>query len=495
MVPERVSMQQSPVPKRQVRRNALAAAVLSVLLVAATALQAHLRQYDFPNFVLHAVFNLNFVLLLTLLVLLGRNLFKLYELRQSPRAPGALPVRLVLYSLALVLPITLISFVSLSETLIAVVEKWFEPQIDKMLDDAVEVSEASLEIACSTAPEKVPLQLDDLVSAVRRQAAEYKQTKSIHVPVRKSYIMGLGLLALAALFSATWAAFKVAHGISAPISSLAEEAQAIAEGRDDLAPRPPMTLGRSAPAEIHTLVHSFEYMRQTLRERTEELVQAQRLAAWREAARRVAHEIKNPLTPIQLSAQRLRKRACELPAPMQDLVEECTETIIEEVETMRRLVSDFSQFARMPRAQPVPADLNGLVRAAASLFQDSGALQLELSPELPSLKLDPDLMRQLLVNLVKNGLEATEGRGPVRLSTAHLASRGAVRLTVSDDGPGVAPELLDHLFLPYFSTKREGTGLGLAIVHQIVSDHAGHVRVRSAPGQGTSVIVELPVSG
>jgi two-component system, NtrC family, nitrogen regulation sensor histidine kinase NtrY len=680
-------MQPSPAPKRQVRRNALAVAVLSVLLAAFTALQAHLRDYDFPNVVLHAVFNLNFVLLLTLLVLLGRNLFKLNELRRSPRAPGALPVRLVLYSLGLVLPITLLSFISLSETLIAVVEKWFEPSIDRMLDDALDAAQGSLRFVqeradqaaqallqqtepwpeperwqaevrqqglagavlrsagCPTrsagvdpawkappelvpderlwvpldrgdalfhvsrsAPDRsaevivtlhVPVELDALSRSVVQQVADYKQSKRIHVPVRKSYVMGLGLVALAALFSATWAAFKVAGGISAPISTLAAEAQAIAEGRDGLEPRAPTVLGHGAPAEIHTLVRSFEHMRQTLRERglqledahrrmqtvlsdisagvlaldgdgrvtlanrqaeamlglsegaprlpptltemlalvqrgggragpteiqidqsggrrilsatvspleTEqgsavvvledltELIQAQCLAAWREAARRVAHEIKNPLTPIQLSAQRLRRRSGELPQPLRGLVEECAETIVEEVDTMRRLVSDFSQFARLPRAQPVQSDLNGLVRAVAKLYQEDGTVQVELSPQLPSLLLDPDLIRQVLINLVKNGLEATGGRGPVHLSTTYQASQGAVRLTVADGGPGIEPETRDKLFLPYFSTKREGTGLGLTIVHQIVADHAGHVRVRSAPGQGTAVVVELPVA-
>jgi nitrogen fixation/metabolism regulation signal transduction histidine kinase len=488
-------------PKRRARRHAMVFAALAAALAAFTGLQAHLRSYDFPNFVLHAVFNLNFVLLLVLLILLGRSLFKLNELRRQPKAPGALPVRLVLYTLALVLPITLLFFISLSETLIAVVEKWFEPPIDRMLDDALEASEASLQIACAAAPEKVPAQLEDLVGSVRQQVADYKEIKRLHVPVRKSYVMALGLLALAALFSATWAAFKVAGGISAPISRLAqeaqrlaEEAQALAEGRSGLEPRPPFVLGRSAPAEIHTLVRSFEHMRQTLQERTAELIQAQRLAAWREAARRVAHEIKNPLTPIQLSAQRLRRRAHELPEPLRGLVEECTETIVEEVETMRRLVSDFSQFARLPRPQPVPSDLNGLARAVAALFQESGVIRLELSPELPPLLLDPSLMRQVLVNLVKNGLEATGGRGPVCLSTAYQALLGTVRLTVSDAGPGIAPQMRDKLFLPDFSTKREGTGLGLSLVHQIVTDHAGHVRMRSAPGQGTAVVVELPVS-
>jgi two-component system nitrogen regulation sensor histidine kinase NtrY len=227
-----------------------------------------------------------------------------------------------------------------------------------------------------------------------------------------------------------------------------------------------------------------------------ELLKAQRLAAWREVAQRIAHEIKNPLTPIQLSAQRLRRRLSRN-AGDDRLVTECTETIIQEVDGLKRLVDEFSRFARMPALAPRPTDVRPLVETVAGLYRESHPM-LRLStrfPEaLPTLTVDPDHIKRAVLNLVDNAVEAVGGAGEVEVEIAHLAEAGRVRIIVSDGGPGISSEDKDKLFLPYFSTKANGMGLGLPIVHEIVVEHGGTIRVEDNLPHGCRFIVELPVS-
>ncbi len=226
-----------------------------------------------------------------------------------------------------------------------------------------------------------------------------------------------------------------------------------------------------------------------------ELLKAQRLAAWREVAQRIAHEIKNPLTPIQLSAQRLRRRLARTAAAEdQRLVAECTETIIQEVEGLRRLVDEFSRFARMPAPVPRPTDVRPLVEAVAALYRESHpglALATRFAADLPPLEVDPDQFRRAVMNLVDNAVEAVGGTGQVVVEVAPVPDTGRVRVAVSDTGPGIRPEDRERLFQPYFSTKVGGMGLGLAIVHEIVSEHGGTVRVEDNVPHGCRVVMEF----
>jgi two-component system nitrogen regulation sensor histidine kinase NtrY len=226
-----------------------------------------------------------------------------------------------------------------------------------------------------------------------------------------------------------------------------------------------------------------------------ELLKAQRLAAWREVAQRIAHEIKNPLTPIQLSAQRLRRRLGDRGHEERGLVEECTGTIIQEVDGLKRLVDEFSRFARMPEVKPVPLNLHRLLEGVVTLYRESHpglALKTLFAPDLPVLEADPDQIKRAVVNLVDNAVEAVGGGGEVVLETLWLPEPKRVGIVVSDDGPGVPPEDREKLFLPYFSTKSGGTGLGLTIVHQIVTDHGGAIRVEDNLPRGSRFVIELP---
>jgi two-component system nitrogen regulation sensor histidine kinase NtrY len=233
-----------------------------------------------------------------------------------------------------------------------------------------------------------------------------------------------------------------------------------------------------------------------------QLQKAQRAEAWREVARRIAHEIKNPLTPIQLSAQRLRKRYLNQFAEDGAIFDECTRIIVNQVEELKNLVNEFSSFARMPEANPSPNDLNGIIREAMVLYEE-GHKQIQFAfnpdPQIPIFNLDREQIKRVMVNLLDNAVAAIGAVGDPGLEgQVDVASRldpamNLVQIEVADNGCGVSPEIKPLLFEPYFSTKAHGTGLGLAIVNTIVSDHDGYIRVKDNPPQGTRFIIELPI--
>jgi two-component system nitrogen regulation sensor histidine kinase NtrY len=227
-----------------------------------------------------------------------------------------------------------------------------------------------------------------------------------------------------------------------------------------------------------------------------ELLKAQRLAAWREVAQRIAHEIKNPLTPIQLSAQRLRRRLAGDRNPEEKrLLEEATGTIIQEVDGLKHLVDEFSRFARMPALTLRPTDLGRLLEGVVMLYRDAHpalSIKAAFAPDLPLLDVDPDQIKRAVLNLVDNAVDAVGPTGDVTLETVWLPQAGRVRIIVTDDGPGIPDEDKDKLFVPYFSTKATGMGLGLSIVHQIVADHGGAISVEDHPPHGSRFTIELP---
>ena len=225
------------------------------------------------------------------------------------------------------------------------------------------------------------------------------------------------------------------------------------------------------------------------------LMRAQRVAAWGEVARKLAHEIKNPLTPIQLSAQRVRKAYLKSAPDFEKILTECTGAIVDEVEALKNLVDEFAQFARLPAAHLAPGSLHEVIDQALSLYDGLfGGVRIDrrLAPDLPSLRIDADQMKRVLINLVDNAIEATDKKGTVVIATEFDRLQGRARLSVSDDGPGIAPEDRDRLFVPHFSTKKRGSGLGLAIVSRIVQEHHGAIRVEDNPPQGARFVVELP---
>ncbi|MGA6984312.1 MAG: ATP-binding protein [Candidatus Sulfotelmatobacter sp.] len=232
-----------------------------------------------------------------------------------------------------------------------------------------------------------------------------------------------------------------------------------------------------------------------------DLLRAQKQTAWREVARRVAHEIKNPLTPIALSAERIQRhldRTASFDKPSIDIVRACAETIAGAVETVRRLVDEFSSLARFPTSNPHPADINEIVESALSLFNgrtEGIRLHKSLAPELPKVMADTEAIKRAVANLVDNAAEAMQDSvvREIYISTALVGSRDAVEIVIADTGHGVTRELKEKLFLPYFSTRKRGTGLGLAIVSRVIEEHRGSIRVEENQPLGARFIVELPV--
>jgi two-component system nitrogen regulation sensor histidine kinase NtrY len=226
------------------------------------------------------------------------------------------------------------------------------------------------------------------------------------------------------------------------------------------------------------------------------LEKMQRMAAWREVARRIAHEIKNPLTPIQLSAQRLRRRYPEILKEKNSIFDQCTNTIITQVDELKRLVSEFSQFARMPKVQKSPDNLIKLTGNTLFLYQEAHkniSFSCREETPIPVFSFDAEQIKRCLINLLDNAVAVLPDGGTIEIELSLDQEQENVFIKVHDNGPGISKENKLKLFEPYFSTKKMGTGLGLAIVSTIVSDHNGYIRVQDNSPTGSVFIIELPL--
>jgi signal transduction histidine kinase len=287
----------------------------------------------------------------------------------------------------------------------------------------------------------------------------------------------------------TLVAVLIARRISEPVGELTRSVRRVSGG--DLEVNIPVTRGD----EVGGLQKAFRQMLIALRENRDRLAQAERERAWQQMARQVAHEIKNPLTPMRLSAQFLRKAYDEQAEGLDRIVQECTDSIAEQVEELRRIANEFSAYARLPVVERVPASLNGPIEDALNLFlpalPDGVSLERELDPDLPEVPLDPEQVRRVVINLIRNALDAMGERGVLTVRSGRAPD--AVWLQVADTGEGIAPEVQERLFEPYFSTKTDGTGLGLAITRAVVDAHGGSLQVESRPGEGTTMTARFPL--
>jgi two-component system nitrogen regulation sensor histidine kinase NtrY len=285
--------------------------------------------------------------------------------------------------------------------------------------------------------------------------------------------------------------FWVASRITRPVRQLAGSVRQVARGNWETRAE------ISSSDEIGQLAEDFNGMTQQLRETRERMLQAERVAAWRELARRLAHELKNPLFPLQITIENLQ-RSRSAPADLfGEIFEESTTTLLAELENLKRIVARFSDFARMPTPDPQPLDLNALVRttmkAFDAQFRDPARKpvtpRLALAEDLPEISADPEQIQRALRNLVLNALDAMPEGGTLTILTHAETDR--VILEVTDTGQGLTSEECERLFTPYYTTKQHGTGLGLAIVQSIVSDHGASISVRSDPGQGATFRIEF----
>jgi two-component system, NtrC family, nitrogen regulation sensor histidine kinase NtrY len=299
-------------------------------------------------------------------------------------------------------------------------------------------------------------------------------------------LVGGGGIVLAILLS-SWAAARVTR----PVEQLAHAAQQVAAGNWDI------RVDVLDADELGQLADSFNRMTTELLGQKERLMQAERVAAWRELARRLAHELKNPLFPLQLTMENLVRAREQNPDQFEEVFRESSQTLLAEIANLKGIIGRFSEFSRMPQPQLRPVSVNELVRGVCQLYQAQLQApgrakiecELELDPDLKTVSADPELLHRALANLVQNAMDAMPAGGRLTLRTRN--SDGKVLIEVADTGAGMTAEERENIFTPYYTNKAQGTGLGLAIVQSIVSDHGGRVRVLSEPGRGTTFVVEL----
>ena len=299
-------------------------------------------------------------------------------------------------------------------------------------------------------------------------------------------------VAASALFIGLLVSFWVSARITKPVEELAEGAREVASGRWDT------RIDVHGRDEIGQLAEAFNHMTQTLAAQKERLVQTERVAAWRELARRLAHELRNPLFPMQITVENLQK-ARQLDAKQfLEVFNESTATLKTELANLNTIVGRFSDFSKMPAPQFVRVNVNEALRNAVRLFEPQFnevgkptiTPELFLTEPLPDIDADPDLLHRAFQNLVLNALDAMPTGGALTLRTSE--QNGNVRIEVADTGKGLTPEECSRLFTPYYTTKLQGTGLGLAIVQSVVSDHCGTISVTSDEGRGTTFRIDLP---
>jgi signal transduction histidine kinase len=279
--------------------------------------------------------------------------------------------------------------------------------------------------------------------------------------------------------------FWAASRVSRPVSELASSVQRVAAG--DWNTRAAV----ESDDEIGRLAEDFNHMTEQLAEQRERMLQAERVAAWRELARRLAHELKNPLFPLQITLENLQRVRERSPDQFEEVFEESTATLLAELEKLKQIIARFSDFSKMlaPRLERV--QLNELVRDVMRLFQLTTTIDLvlELDNDVPAVHADPEQISRALRNLVLNAMDAMPAGGRLTIRTS--ASSGKAAIEVADTGEGLTDEECSRLFTPYYTTKQHGTGLGLAIVQSVVSDHGGSISVKSQPGKGTTFRIEL----
>ncbi len=323
-----------------------------------------------------------------------------------------------------------------------------------------------------------------LIGNSRRSYVELKRR------IRNSALLVGGAGIFLALLVGSWAAARVTR----PIEQLAQAAQEVTAGNWNASVE---VAGRD---EVAQLAESFNRMTAELLAQKERLVQAERVAAWRELARRLAHELKNPLFPLQLTVENLIRARTQIPEQFDEVFRESSSTLLAEISNLKGIINRFSDFSKMPQPQLQSMQVNDIVTAVAQLFaaqlQAPGrkaiTCDLELDDHIEPIDADAELLHKALSNLVLNAMDAMPEGGTLTLRTRHDDAK--VTIEVADTGSGLTPEECERIFTPYYTSKQHGTGLGLAIVQSVVSDHGGTVSVKSEAGRGSTFVIELPVA-
>ncbi|MGD0824933.1 MAG: ATP-binding protein [Terriglobales bacterium] len=310
------------------------------------------------------------------------------------------------------------------------------------------------------------------------------------IELERQIISTAMLVGGAGIFVAVLASLWFAARVTRPVVSLAEAARRVAAG--DLSAK----VAVESSDELGELAAAFNRMTEELVQQKDRTLQAERVAAWRELARRLAHELKNPLFPLQVTVENLLRAKQKSPEMFEEVFHESTATLLAEINNLKTIIERFSEFSKMPQPQRKPTQVNDVVVSVLRVFQaqlqknNEIAVHTDLADPLPEISADSDLLYRALQNLVLNAIDAMPQGGALTIRTAALGDR--IELSVSDTGSGLTSEECERLFTPYYTTKQHGTGLGLAIVQSVVSDHGGKISVESAKEKGTTFRIELP---
>lgn len=328
----------------------------------------------------------------------------------------------------------------------------------------------------------VPAELRQQTAAIMRAAQFYNIIDLEKAHLQRSLLLAFLAIYAPVLLLSVGVGWYLARRITAPLQDLEEGARRIAQG--DWQHRVPIR----SQDEIGAVGNAFNTMVEDLRRQQEQVIALEKMAAWREIARVLAHEIKNPLTPIQLMAQQMLDEYRGADENYRATLRESSSIINDEIEKLRRLVREFSDFARMPELHPLPAQINDLIAEFTRLYPQR-AVKTELDHNLPIVIFDWEALRRVLLNLIENALQSSP-QAEVTISTRRHENH--VEISVADTGSGIPAENLSRIFEPYFSTKKSGMGLGLAIVKRIIEEHRGTIQVTSTPGKGTRFQLNLP---
>ena len=318
-------------------------------------------------------------------------------------------------------------------------------------------------------------------------------SRAAYVELKRTIRNSALLVGGAGIFLAVLLSSWVAGRVTRPVEQLARAAGDVAGGNWN------SQVEVTGKDEIGQLAESFNRMTTELLAQKERLVQTERVAAWRELARRLAHELKNPLFPLQLTVENLVRARTQAPEQFEEVFRESASTLLAEISNLKQIIGRFSEFSKMPQPQLQKVQTNEIVRGVAQLFQaqlqapgrKAITCKLDLDENVESIEADPELLHRAVSNLVLNAMDAMPEGGTLTLRTR--GDHRKVFIEVSDTGSGMTPEECERIFTPYYTSKQHGTGLGLAIVQSVISDHGGRVSVRSDQGRGSTFVIELPV--
>ncbi|MGH2568022.1 MAG: sensor histidine kinase, partial [Bacteroidota bacterium] len=330
-----------------------------------------------------------------------------------------------------------------------------------------------------------PLILDGHIVGVLAVPELYRQREiNEELAHRNAYTVGVYAIILIVLIVV---GFVLASRLSRPLRQLSEASRSVGRGNLDVELKP------STSDEVGELMISFNDMVKELRQSRDQIARAERELAWKEMAKQVAHEIKNPLTPMRLSVQHLRTAFHDNAPDLKSLVDRVTQTVIEQIDALSRIATEFSNFARMPERKYERVDLHQLLTETVSLFQEIRGVEFRLNfcDTSPTLVADRDELQRVFINLIRNGVQAMDSGGTISIQTSLEDHRCTIR--IADTGPGIPRSIQEKVFEPNFSTKTDGTGLGLAIAKRVIEGLNGSIELESEMGRGTMFIIKIPL--